>query len=124
MKSTELTSPENLAMLKEKRAAKLKRTPPKKATKQKSATATAPPAKRAKKTKANKTPAVEKSPSSASEDDDFCIICIKKMPRKLTPANSIACTLCKREVHLKCATITDSCYVCKHCDSEYEEEEE
>lgn len=44
--------------------------------------------------------------SSDSEDTDFCIICLKLMPTKLTKRNSIECNTCKRPVHLKCAKMT------------------
>lgn len=49
------------------------------------------------------------------EDIDFCIICLKDMPSKLTKFNSIACDKCGREVHLKCAKMTGSWYTCPRC---------
>lgn len=113
MQSSVLTSPENIAALKEKAAKRKYRKTSKK---------TKPPTKHA---KIQKSPSKEdESPSSASEDDDFCIICIKKMPKKLTTANSIKCNSCKRPVHLKCADMRRSYYTCKHCDSDLDEEED
>lgn len=61
------------------------------------------------------------TPSSSSEDEedvDFCIICMQNMPTKLTKENSIACMQCKRDVHLRCANMERSYYVCPNCDSD------
>lgn len=126
MQSAILTSPDNMAVLKEKKKAadaKKAAAEAKKATPKKKAIAS-PPAKRAKKTKQQKSPAKDKSSSSSSEDDDFCIICIKKMPKKLTAANSIKCNVCRRAVHLKCANMSGSYFTCKHCDSDWDEEDD
>lgn len=86
-----------------------------KATKKKATPPAKPPAKRTKQTK--------KSPSS-DEDADFCIICLKILPRVLTAANSIQCNECERPVHLKCANMQASYFTCKHCSSDLDEEEE
>lgn len=56
--------------------------------------------------------------SSSSEDEDFCIICMKTMPRKLTRENSVACIECKREVHLACANMGRSYFICQNCYSD------
>lgn len=89
-----------------------------KAAAKRAKTATAkPPAKRGKK---------KASPSSQSSSDDaeFCIICLKTMPRNVTSNNTIRCNTCNRAVHLKCADMQASYFTCKHCDSDYEEETE
>lgn len=127
MESSVLTSPETLAAMKEKKAnaTPKKATPgksPAKSTPAKTPPKSTPPAKRTKKQK--KPSPEEKSPSSASGDDDFCTICLKKMPKRLTSKNSIKCCVCKREVHLKCAEIKHSCYTCKHCDSDLDVEDD
>lgn len=81
-------------------------------------------------TKAVKTPAKPRkkkpSPSSQSsaKDVDFCIICLKTMPRNVTITNSIRCNTCNRAVHLKCADMHASYFTCKDCDSDYEEKSE
>lgn len=49
---------------------------------------------------------------------DFCIICMDSLPKKLIPNNSIECFECKRPVHLKCAKMTSSVFVCKNCDTD------
>lgn len=59
-----------------------------------------------------------KNESSDDEDVDFCIICMKSMPKKLTPKNSIACDQCGREVHLRCAHIISGYFTCSNCDSD------
>lgn len=56
--------------------------------------------------------------SSSSEDDDFCIICLKTMPRHLTRDNSVKCMECARSVHLACAKMTRSYFICHNCQSE------
>lgn len=88
-------------------------------------TAVRPPAKRWKKhspEKNRKTPQKEPSPSSASGNHDFCIICLKKMPRKPTSANSIKCNTCKRRVHLKWTDTRASFFTCKHCEFDIDDE--
>lgn len=127
IKSSVLTSPENIAVLKKKAAEKKekeqkkaapkkvipKNATPKKATpKKKSQKKVTPPAKR---------PKAKTSPSS-DEDEDFCIICLTLMPNILTASNSIKCNTCQRPVHLKCANMSESYFTCKHCDTDYDEE--
>lgn len=61
----------------------------------------------------------KQSPSSSSEsDEDFCIICLEPMPKKCTKSNSIKCMECKREVHLKCANMTQIFWICEMCEPE------
>lgn len=85
MQSCELTSPENIAVLKEKAskkaAATVKKSTPKKGI-QKKAT---PPAKRSK----------TKSSRLSDEDENYCIVCFMSMPDRLTANNSIKCNTCK-----------------------------
>lgn len=107
MKSSVLTSPENLAELKEKRAKrdateqkKLERQA-NKAAKAKTPAKAKPPAKRSK-----------QRTYSSSSDEDFCIVCMQTMPKRLTTANSIACTKCDRAVHKKCVNIGLAGFVC------------
>lgn len=107
MESTELTSPDNRALLKNKAAAAAAKKTPKKAT---------PPAKRSKTKKT--------SPSSDEDDADFCIICLKLLPAQLTSSNSIKCNVCKRPVHLKCAGMRRSYFTCIHCDSDLDDDED
>lgn len=78
MKSTVLTSPESISQLKAKRAVAEKRQLSSQSKKQ------APAAKRAKRQRS----ATPSSPSSPSGDEEFCIICRKKMPVKLSINNS------------------------------------
>lgn len=73
-----------------------------------------PPAKRGRPPKN----AQKKVTSDDDADVDFCIICLGPMPLKLTKNNSIACIDCGREVHLKCAKITKSYFVCQNCESD------
>lgn len=61
--------------------------------------------------------------SSSPSEADFCIICMKELPPKLTKNNSIECNECHRPVHLACANIQNSYFTCIHCDSEFSEEE-
>lgn len=122
MQSAILTSAEQVLHLRlraDKRKAaeekRLSKSPKKKATPVKGK----PPQKKVTPTKKKN----ETSSSSSPSETDFCIICMQPMPSKLTKNNSIACNVCKREVHLKCANIQNSYYTCIHCDSEYSEEE-
>lgn len=62
--------------------------------------------------------AAKMSHSSSSEDEDFCVLCFKTMPRKLTKSNSVACISCGREVHLACANMTRSYFNCPNCESD------
>lgn len=63
------------------------------------------------------------SNSESTEEEDFCIICMKPMPAKLTRLNSIECHSCKRPVHLLCAPLTGDRYYCKNCESELSDED-
>ncbi|XP_033221202.1 uncharacterized protein LOC117175604 [Belonocnema kinseyi] len=105
MGSSELTSPENIVVLKEKAEA-AKKLAPKKPTPKKAK----PPAKRS---KANPSPL-------SDEDADLCTICLKFLPTTLTAFNSIKCISSKRLVRLKCANMRTSFYTCKHCDSDFD----
>ncbi|XP_018395735.1 PREDICTED: uncharacterized protein LOC108774189 [Cyphomyrmex costatus] len=110
MKSCELTSPENIAVLKEKAAKKAAEAAKKEATATRKKRATTAPKKTTQPVKRFKT---QISPRSADEDDDdddadFCILCLKLLPKKLTAFNSIQCNSCERPVHLKCANMRTS----------------
>lgn len=75
--------------------------------------------KRKKQTASKQNPPKKRRRSSSSpSESDFCTICLGPMPKKLTKNNSIDCMECKRPVHLKCANMTRSYYICKHCESE------
>lgn len=133
MKSAMLTSPEFLFELKEKPQKRDDVQNIKKERAQKTPTKVQKPAaktsKRAATIAAARTPAKrgkkKGSPlNPAEEDDDFCIICLESMPRKLTSNNSIRCNSCQLTVHLKCANMQASYFTCKNCDSDYEEEAE
>ncbi|XP_058817360.1 U6 snRNA phosphodiesterase 1 [Topomyia yanbarensis] len=45
--------------------------------------------------------------ADVTEDVDFCMICNKLMPAKLTRKNSIECEICDRPFHLKCVGMTN-----------------
>ena len=113
MKSTVLTSPESIVVLKEKaaqRAAKL--APPQASsspsTKRTKVTRSKPSAKRAK----------AQVPPPADDDCNVCLICLNIMPLHLTAANSIRCNECSRPVHLKCANMRASYFTCNNCESD------
>lgn len=116
MKSAVLTSPEEVAVLREqakKRTAsaeKKVKSPQKKVAKPSTLTLK-------KKSKKCET-------SSSSCDVDFCIICMKDLPHQLTKKNSIECNVCKRPVHFTCAELQYGIFICINCNSEYSEEEE
>lgn len=134
MKSTVLTSDENVKIAhekaddkkkkaeeKEKKAEKKKQKAEekeKKAEKKKQKGDEGPPAKRSRRTKSVPAALVERS---SDEDVDFCIICMGNMPKKLTSKNSIQCIECEREVHLKCANMTRGYWMCSHCEEMDEE---
>lgn len=71
-----------------------------------------------KKKKSSSSSPSEEDNDNEEEDVDFCIICMKNMPRKLTRYNSIKCNMCKRAVHLKCANMRTSFFTCKNCESD------
>jgi len=117
MKSTILTSPESRDTLREKQEKRdasnnLQKRPVSNTRKSSHKT----PAKRGR--PPNKVQNQLSSDDSESEDEDFCIICFDKMPRILSRNNSVACIECKREVHLKCAKLTKSYFICQNCESE------
>ena len=60
------------------------------------------------------------SSTSMSDIDDNCMLCSTKMPDKLTVNNSIRCQECKIIVHLKCANMRTSVYMCPNCDTDYD----
>lgn len=114
LESCELTSPEKIDDLKQKKAAANSK-PPAKATSRK---AQLPPAKR-QKTKKRPRPL-----NPSDEEIDFCIICLRFLPKVLTPKNSIECNTCGRPVHMKCANKrTSSYYTCKHCEYDFDDDE-
>ncbi|XP_053949365.1 histone H1.4-like [Anastrepha ludens] len=117
MQSAELASPENRAVLKEKAAAKgAKKPTPQKPKPKKATTKRATPSRAAKRVKPTSPP--------SDEETDFCIICPKLLPQKLTAANSINCNVCKRPVHLKCANMQANYFTCKYCESDVDDDEE
>lgn len=59
-----------------------------------------------------------KKTSSSEEDIDFCLKCLRLLPKKLTSANSIPSNTCKRVYHLKCANMRASFFTCRLCDSD------
>lgn len=62
---------------------------------------------------------IKKEPSSSSDEGrDDCMICLKKMPERISSSNSIKCHECKTAVHAKCANVRFSVYVCPNCDSD------
>lgn len=125
MKTTVLTSPESVVVLREKakrsaeRAAKRASvTPQKKQRGRPQGKRQASPAKPSTKRTKQKT-------SPPSDDDvDFCLICLQLLPRKLTAANSNKCNECQRPVHSKCVDMRASYFTCKHCLSDSVEEDD
>lgn len=128
MKSTVLTSPESIAALKEARArrdaskaakeanAKKKqaKTSSKITAKKKNTTAkeqqTPKPAKRSRKRSTS-------SSSTTSDNRNFCMMCGKDLPIKLTCKNSIKCFICKKPAHLKCVSYRNRDFMCNDCNS-------
>lgn len=112
MQSAVLTSPEVVCELRDKAEKKREREAKKGDT---------PSAKKQKVRGKSKTPQ-KKQPSptdtDVEEDVDFCIICMKSMPKKMNRQNTIHCNVCDRAVHLKCAKMTASYWTCKHCISD------
>ncbi|XP_018360611.1 PREDICTED: uncharacterized protein LOC108759603 [Trachymyrmex cornetzi] len=80
------------------------------------------PAKKREKKKSTSSSSSEDDDDDHDDDDDedvdFCIICMKNMPRKPTRYNSVECNTCKRAVHLKCANMRTSFFTCANCDSD------
>lgn len=61
---------------------------------------------------------------SSSEDEDFCIVCMQFLPKRLTKQNSVECSQkCNIVVHLKCAKINAGRFTCEHCQSDDEPEQ-
>lgn len=112
MQSAVLTSREVVCELRDKAEKKREREAKKGDT---------PSAKKQKVRGKSKTPQ-KKQPSptdtDVEEDVDFCIICMKSMPKKMNRQNTIHCNVCDRAVHLKCAKMTASYWTCKHCISD------
>ena len=104
-KTTVLTSPENVAVLKERRRKRA-------AAKEKEAIAENKKRKVSPKKAPKRTPANNEKKASPSSDEtgDDCMICLKKMPERLKRNNSIKCHECKTAVHAKCADIRYSVY--------------
>ncbi|EDW77184.1 uncharacterized protein Dwil_GK22069 [Drosophila willistoni] len=105
-----MQSAENRFVLKEKTAAKgaKKRATP-------GNTKHATPSRAAKRFKPTSPP--------SDEETDFCIICLKLLPQKLTAANSINCNVCKRPVHFKCSNMQASYFTCKSCESDVDDDD-
>lgn len=135
MSSSVLTSPEVLTTLKKKaeeravkKAAKTAKDLARlgKLVKELSTTPAKTPAKRggtsmpAKRAKPSKRSKEQKSSDEEDEDEDFCIICMKTLPKKLTFSNSVHCNECDRPVHLKCADMRASYFTCANCASDVE----
>lgn len=113
MKSAVITSPENRETAKQAALLRKSKSPaPKKAK--------PTPAKRKqpskKGTAAKRT---KKKDSSSSEDSgEICMICLQRMPDEITTNNSMKCHTCKIAVHINCADMRCSVYVCPNCDSD------
>lgn len=126
MKSAVLNSPENISKLKEareKRAATMSRINKQKNGKGKRQRQQQQSKKSVKMQKKKSSPSPPSTSSSddqddANEDIDFCIICMKNMPLKLSRHNSIECNTCKRAVHLNCANMRASFFTCPNCTSD------
>lgn len=123
MRTSVLTSPTTVATLKksEQKREENKRKKDEKAKEKKASTSKKRGAKEslAKKRQDKKAPAkVQVRHSSSSSNTDFCILCMKDLPKKLNKNNSINCNTCDRPVHLKCANITGSYYTCHNCDTD------
>lgn len=124
MKTAILTSVEQMATLREKAEKRLDR-------QQKSAKKIGKPSASSTTSKQKQpqnekqaTKVVQKSTprrKSSSSDEDFCLICLKNMPKTLTQQNSVECIECQRPVHLKCANMSAGFYICTHCDSDYDD---
>lgn len=125
-KSTILTSPENLANLKEKRAKrdaakeKTEKKKAEKANKAKASTSTGKATTRAAASTSAPKPAKRQKRSSSSEDLDFCIICSQFLPRNMI--NTVECIKkCGIVVHKRCAKANAARFVCEHCDEDLDE---
>lgn len=115
MKSAILTSSDNRQQLREKQAKRdASKTPKKGSVSNTTKSNPKTPAKRGRPPKK----ARKQLSSDENDDEDFCIICLETMPRVLNRNNSIACSECKREVHLKCANLTKSYFICQNCESD------
>ena len=107
MASAILTSLENINQLRDRQQKRVSRN-----------SLRAGPSNTAKSDKTLKAPAKRKKSSSSEYDKDFCLICLETMPCRLTAFNSVACIECKSYVHLKCANMSTSYFICRNCDSE------
>jgi len=56
--------------------------------------------------------------TDAEEDIDFCIICMKNMPKEENRRNTAHCIACDRGVHLSCAGANPNSFTCLNCDSQ------
>lgn len=115
MESTELTSSANITLMKEKQAKKLEKKNKNKPNPTKENNQS--PAKRPKKTRETATARTKKAdvPLPDDEDLDFCIICYKNLPLKLTNKNAIMCSSCERPVHRRCVNQNTNVFTCKLC---------
>jgi len=103
MKSVVLTSPENVS---DQRAKATKNTPAAKKKKGRGKS----------KTPQKKIPSPNET--DAEEDIDFCIICMKNMPKEENRRNTAHCIACDRGVHLSCAGANPNSFTCLNCDSQ------
>jgi len=103
MKSVVLTSPENVS---DQRAKATKNTPAAKKKKGRGKS----------KTPQKKIPSPNET--DAEEDIDFCIICMKNMPKEENRRNTAHCIACDRGVHLSCAGTNPNSFTCLNCDSQ------
>lgn len=116
MKTTILTSAENVEIVRKKadeKRAKQARIDEKKAKK-----AGGPPAKRSRRLFSVPAKFVDQISEEESEEEEFCIICKGSMPKKMNKNNTIHCIHCDRAVHLKCANLHGGLYTCVHCESD------
>lgn len=129
MKSAVLTSPENLADLRAKKAkrdaaaqkkaekaANASKGQKKTATKSKAKAKTGTSASALQASNTKSLPKRTRQRTYSSEDEDFCIVCMQTMPKRLTTANSVACQGCDRQIHRRCAgEYANTGYTCEQC---------
>lgn len=116
MTTSILTSPGNVASLRQK--ADTKRDKLKKQQQRKDAKETLPaPQKR----KARKPSTASKKKQRAEEEEESvnpCIVCNGALPGRLSRNNSIRCNSCSKVAHLKCADMHASYFTCPGCESD------
>ncbi|XP_071581471.1 uncharacterized protein [Temnothorax nylanderi] len=107
LKSVVLTSPENLSDQRDK------------TEKRRSSLLEKDDAKKKKGRGKSKTPQKKIPPPDETEDEediDFCIICMKNMPKNENRRNTAYCVACDRGVHLSCAGADPNTFKCHNCD--------